>query len=85
MMAQSKPGDPINVIEIRRAKNGWVISALMTDPMSNFGSPAARAFGYATYVVESDNPIKVGEAIAQAIADHKISFMSPIPPARELP
>lgn len=72
---------PINVIEVRRAKNGYVVSAFMSDRM--FG-PAACA-GYATYVIESESPAEVGRVVAKAIEDHAITSDVIIPPAREVP
>lgn len=71
----------INVIEIRKAANGYVVSAWMSSPWTQ----AQAARGYATYVVESDDPEAVGRAVALAIQRHAITLDVPIAPARELP
>ena len=73
--------DPINVIEIRKATNGYVISAWCARRYIEDHLPR----GYATYVVESDDPAAVGKAVERAIADHAITTDVVIPAARELP
>ena len=73
---------PINVIEVRKARNGYVVSAFMDRGRHNGDS---NCTGYATYVVESDDPLAVGKAVEQAIRDHAITLDVVIPPARALP
>lgn len=74
--------NPINVIEVRKAKNGYVVSAFM-----DRGRYADKndACGYATYVVQSDDPHEIGKAVEQAIRDYAITLEVVIPPARALP
>lgn len=70
----------INVIEIRRAKNGYVISAWMSSVYNDRSMPR----GYATYVC-GEEPEAVAKTVEQAIRDHAITTDVLIPPARELP
>jgi hypothetical protein len=73
--------DPINVIEIRKASNGYVISAWMSD---RYRGDHATARGYATYVC-GDDPAEVAKTIETALREHAITTDVAIPPARELP
>lgn len=73
--------EPINVIEVRKAKNGYVVSAWCERRYDDNVGPR----GYATYVVQSDDPTDVGKAVEQAIRDHAITEDVIIPPARKLP
>lgn len=73
--------DPINVIEIRKASNGYVISAWMSDP---YRGDRMTARGYATYVC-ADDPAEVAKTIEAALREHAITMDVAIPPARELP
>lgn len=73
--------EPINVIEVRKAANGYVVSAFMGHRHMDH----VAGHGYATYVVESNDPRKVGEAVAKAIEAHAITEEVVIPPARGLP
>lgn len=72
---------PVGVIEIRKAKNGYVVSAITNRCFDDNHGPR----GYATYVVESDNPEDVGRAVAKAIQDFTITEDVPVLPARGLP
>jgi hypothetical protein len=76
-----KDAQYINVIEVRKAANGYVVSAWMSQPYGMEHSPR----GYATYVVESDDPVEVGRAVEKAIKAHAITMDVPVPPARALP
>ncbi len=77
--------ETINVIEVRKAKNGFVVSAWMRDPHSFRDDASGRVRGFATYVVQSHDPEEVGKAVAQALAEYAITSDVAIPPARELP
>jgi hypothetical protein len=74
--------EPINVIEIRKASNGFVISAWMSDPYRSDRGSMAR--GYATYVC-GDDPSEVAKTVETALREHAITLDVAIPPARELP
>jgi hypothetical protein len=78
----SQATEHVNVIEVRKAKNGYVVSAWMNNP---YNRDNCMPRGYATYVVQSDDPLEVGKAVEQAIRDHAITLDVVIPPARELP
>lgn len=73
--------DPINVIEIRKASNGYVISAWMSDP---YRSDHSTARGYATYICH-DDPAEVAKTVERALREHAITLDVAIPPARQLP
>lgn len=73
---------PINVIEIRRATNGYVVSAWCSH---GYRDDNTSVRGYATYLVEGDDAEKVGAAVVKAILDHDITDEVVIPPARQLP
>lgn len=73
--------EPIDVIEIRKAKNGYVVSAFMERKYQR----ESLCQGYATYVVQSDDPVEVGKAVERAIREHAITLDVVIPPARQLP
>jgi hypothetical protein len=69
---------PINTIEIRKAKNGYVVSCFMARTYEGNG----EARGYVTYVVQSEDPEEIGRAVAKALQDHAITLDVVIPPAR---
>lgn len=73
----------IDVIEIRKARNGYVLCAFMR-PLGMNRDPH-MIHGFATYVVQSDDPEAVGETLKRVLADYPITSEVPIPPARELP
>lgn len=75
--------DIIDVIEVRKARNGYVLSAYMR-PWGAKREPH-MLYGYATYVVASEDPAAVGQAVERALRDFPISNEVPIPPSRELP
>jgi hypothetical protein len=74
---------PINLIEIRKARNGWVISCWMSNHIrdSSFSSSCA---GYATYVCGEDLT-DLAKTLMSAVAEHSAQEGLPMPPARELP
>jgi hypothetical protein len=71
----------IEVIEIRKAANGYVVTALSVDAFQRGGGTMV-APGYVTYVVESEDPTAVGAAVAMAIKEHGITQQVAIPIAR---
>lgn len=68
----------IEVMEIRKARNGYVITAIQ----QRLGEYSPR--GYATYVC-SDDPAEVAKTIEKALRDTPISLEAVIQPARQLP
>lgn len=75
--------DVIDVIEIRKAKNGYVLCAFMR-PWGRNREPRS-VYGFATYVVENDEPAAVGRTLERVLREYPITLETPIPPARELP
>jgi len=75
---------PVNVIELRKAQNGWVICAWHAMPY-NFQNSAAMVRGYETHVVESEAPEDVGAAVQRVLESVAVTADVVIPPARELP
>lgn len=73
----------IDVIEIRKAANGYVICAWMRP----WGQKRELHMiqGFKTYVVESDEPAAVGRVLERVLRERPITLETPIPPARELP
>jgi hypothetical protein len=70
------------VIEIRKARNGYVICAFM---QPHGGRREHLISGFATYVVQSEDAADVGNALARVLQDYPITSDTPIPPARTLP
>jgi len=75
---------PVNVIELRKAQNGWVICAWNALPYNMPNSTYAPR-GYQTHVVESDAPEDVGAAVQRVLESVQATADVVIPPARELP
>ena len=72
---------PINVIEIRACKNGFVVAVFYSDQCSD--GPIAR--GYECHAIESHDPDKLGGKIAEIARGLALSTNVFIPPARKLP
>lgn len=73
----------IDVIEVRKARNGYVLCAFMVPYGANRDKHMIS--GYATYVVEGNDPESVGKAVAAALREYPITTETAIPPARTLP
>lgn len=72
----------IEVIEVRRAANGYVVSAFFGGSRFNAN---VNCKGYATYVSESVDPSEIGRVVAKVLRDHQITAEVVIPPARAVP
>ncbi len=75
--------EPIDVIEVRRASNGFVVSCFFGG--NRWTNDQASVRGYSTYLVEGDDPEKIGSVVAKALREHAITTEVSIPPARALP
>ena len=72
----------IGVFEIRRAKNGWVITAIEAHySQGNEWNPR----GYHTYLVQSNSPKEMAAVLDQAFKDFPTTEEIHHPPARKLP
>lgn len=81
-MSENTP--PINVVDIRRARNGWVVSCYFSERFPNRGEgPMVR--GFVTYLVEGDDPKRIGDVVAQAFQDHPFTNDVELPPGRYVP
>lgn len=80
MTDQPKQALPrIAVLELRAARNGFVVSAISAWPERD------RVAGYATYVVESKEPDAVAAVVAAILGQVEFGDDAFIPPARTLP
>lgn len=73
----------VGVFEIRRAKNGWVVTAIESgyDRSSSDYQPR----GYHTYLVQSNSPKDMAAVLDQAFKDFPTTDETRHPPARKLP
>lgn len=72
----------IEVIEIRRAANGYVISCI-EQPEARYRE-SCHVRGFRTYIC-GDSPAEVAATIEKAITEQPITSECAIPPARQLP
>jgi hypothetical protein len=77
----SEHKEPISLIEVRKAANGFVVSAFAERPYNDLHGPR----GYNVYVCESDDPKDVGQTVAKAIKEFGVTENVLIPPARRVP
>ncbi len=73
---------PVNVIEVRACKNGFVVTAFYE---RGYDTDTPRPRGYESRVVDSHDPDKLAAMVAQVVREHPLSPNVFIAPVRKLP
>lgn len=73
---------PVNVIEVRACKNGYVVTMFY---QRGFESDRPPSRGYECRVVEGFDPDRLGAVVASVLRAHALSHNVVIPAVRALP